>query len=312
MKFSLKTIRQTAAFTVATAMYLPNLVAAESGMTKFRNFTPAQIERMPQEQRSSEVPIAYIWAAQKGLSLGKELIFSRELNLLMYGGVGDYKKAVKDFQKDLNDPPTGELTVSQIHQLTKRSEMQIMGTPSILEKFESRKIGGFATVRGTMVILDEKIAWPINLHNVQCIQSLGTCSVRQVAIWTPNETSFSQTLTIFEDQSGTYEITKWEKDVIEARSDSSGCREESVTLNFKLQEFFFITRNGSKPCESLGVKIPPLQKPRIAQLIDGKDVISKEFNRMKEAAFKVTSSRFQRQVKDLIKDAETAAQSERK
>ncbi len=50
-----------------------------------------------------------------------------ELNALMYPGLHDFEGAVKLFQKDLGDEPTGILTVWQIHNLQKRAEMQKLG-----------------------------------------------------------------------------------------------------------------------------------------------------------------------------------------
>ena len=79
--------------------------------------TPEQIRQLSKEKLSSDVPMMYTMAAQRGLPLGSELMFRMELNQLMYPGLHDYNAAVKAFQTDLADKPTGVLTVWQIHQL---------------------------------------------------------------------------------------------------------------------------------------------------------------------------------------------------
>ena len=61
----------------------------ESPIEKYRNYTPKQIADMPQELRSSELPMIYIFAAQNGLSYRSETLFAMHLNMLMYPGVHD-------------------------------------------------------------------------------------------------------------------------------------------------------------------------------------------------------------------------------
>lgn len=87
------------------------IYADEAAITKYRNYSPAQIAEMPEKHRRSEVPMMYTMAAQRGLSHGSELLFGMELNQLMYPGLHDYDAAVKAFQVDLGDRPTGKLTV---------------------------------------------------------------------------------------------------------------------------------------------------------------------------------------------------------
>ena len=96
-------------------------VEDESGsdfVEKYRNYTPEQLNELPEETMSSEVPIMYAMAARRALALGEEgieLVLGMELNALMYPGLYDFEAGVKLFQKDLGDEPTGVLTVWQIH-----------------------------------------------------------------------------------------------------------------------------------------------------------------------------------------------------
>ena len=99
-------------------------LADNPGVAKYKNYTPEQLKLIPDGERQSSVPMMYIFAAQKGLALDAKFAIARDLNLLMYPGVGDYATAIKMFQKDIGDAETGVLTVSQIHTLGVRAEYQ--------------------------------------------------------------------------------------------------------------------------------------------------------------------------------------------
>jgi hypothetical protein len=275
--------------------------ADEKAVQKYRNYTPQQVAAMPEKVRSSEMPVIYIWAAQKGMGKGAELVFSMELNKLMYPGLADYRRAVMDFQRDLGDAPNGTLTVWQIHQLTKRSEMQALGSISFHNTYSSFKGSDYGKVQGTMMIHEDRIAWPINHHIVHCYRQQAYCEVEQIALSIPDDNSFAQSYGVMRLDPDQYDITKWEADTIEATTSSnSGCRQTTVTLNFKAKEFYFITRNGVKDCEVLGAQVPRLAKPRIAQIVDGAKIIRDEFANVQRAAFKVTSKSFQARVETLL------------
>lgn len=280
--------------------------ADEKAVQKYRNYTPQQVAAMPERVRSSEMPVMYIWAAQKGMAKGVDLVFGMELNKLMYPGLAEYRRAVMEFQRDLGDPPNGILTVWQIHQLTKRSEMQSLGSISFPNTYSSFKGGDYGKVQGTMMIHDDRIAWPINHHIVHCYRQRSVCEVEQIALLIPDDSSFSQSYGIMRMEPDYYDITKWEADTVEATTSSnSGCRQTTVTLNFKAKEFYFITRNGVKDCEVLGTQVPRLEKPRIAQIVDGSKIIRDEFSKIQQAAFKVTSKAFQSKVDTLFAQERT-------
>ena len=70
----------------------------------------------------------FIFATQRALANDSKLAFAADLNALMYPGITDYDAAVKAFQTDLGEKPTGILTVWEIHKLTERAETQRLGT----------------------------------------------------------------------------------------------------------------------------------------------------------------------------------------
>jgi hypothetical protein len=281
----------------------PFAQANETGVQRYRNYTPKQWRALPEKIKFSDVPIMYSFAAQKGLLKGSQFLLARELQELMYPGLSNYEKAVRQFQRDLGDKADGELTLWQISELTRRSEMQHLRDPGFPKSFHSGIYESFASVTGTMILLDEEIADPINRHQVKCYKSTELCETRVLSLVTPTDNSLRQVFTILEDAGPTYKITRWESDSIEAISTNpSACRVVSVALNFKTKEFYFITRNGSNDCEVLGEKFPRLAKPRIAQIVEGAKVINQKFSDLSRNAHEVTAKDFQARAKKWVEE----------
>lgn len=282
--------------------------ADEAAMTKYRNYTPKQVSDMPEKQRGSVMPMTYIFAAQRGLAVDSELLFGMQLNQLMYPGIHEYKSAVKAFQADLGDPQSGVLTVYQIHQLEYRSDMQKLAYVAFPDRGNSSKTAEYGAVEGALTILDDRIAWPINHHKIKCFKSENTCEVQQVMLVLPDEKSWAQQYQVMIDSTEYYNVTRWANDTIDAEypSKPDSCRTTSLSLNFKTKEFFFITKNAGGKCEILGQAIDKLSKPRISQVVEGKKIFDKEFERIKKTAYSFLASDFRKKVD------EAAAQASKK
>lgn len=282
---------------VVTAL-ATSVKADDTSMTKYRNYTPKQVSDMPDKQRQSVMPMAYIFAAQRGLAIDSELLFGMQLNQLMYPGIHDYKSAVRAFQADLGDSPTGILTVSQIHQLEYRADLQKLSRIFFPDSFSSWKSSDSASVEGTVTILDDRIAWPINHHKIKCFKSENSCEVQQVMLNLPNEKSWAQQYQVMIDNTEYYNITRWTDDTIDAEypSKPDSCRTVSLSLNFKAKEFFFITKNAGGNCEFLGTQIEKLAKPRISQVVKGEVIFNEEFERIRKAAYDALSGDFRKKV----------------
>ena len=276
-------------------------IADDDAVEKYRNYTPQQLAELPEKERSSSVPMMYSFAARNGLSKGADLLFAMQLNTLMYAGVSNYEGAVKSFQKDLGDKVTGILTVWQIHNLEKRSDFQKLSRISFPSDYSSRKTDSYATISGTMMIHDERIAWPVNHVQLKCYKADKYCVLNQLSLVFPKDDSWSQTYSVMQDSPQYYDITNWTDDIVDAvpSDPGSGCRVTGFNLNFKTKEFYQITRNGTGECETMGVTIPKLEKPRIAQIVDGEDIINKEFGDLRQKAFSFLSSTFREKVKKL-------------
>lgn len=276
-------------------------IADQKAVQKYRNYTPQQIKEIPEKVRSSEVPMIYTFAAQRGLSVGSDLLFGMELNRLMYPGIHDYKAAVKAFQTDIGDEPTGTLTVWQIHTLELRSEMQKLNRVLFSDQFFSMKTDDYARIEGTMIIVDENIASPVNHVTVKCFREQQYCQLDQIQISVPDDKSWSQNYHVMQDKTEYYTISRWGQDTIDAepKEVSDACRNTSASYNFKTKEFYFITRNAGGDCEVLGVKLEKLSKPRISQIVDGSEIIASEFAIVEKNAYDVLSSDFRKRVDKL-------------
>lgn len=229
--------------------------------------------------------------------------FGMQLNRLMYPGIHDYNAAIKSFQVDLGDEPTGILTVWQIHNLEQRSDMQSLRQVFFPDQFYSFKTDESASILGTMTLIDEKIAWPINHVKLHCYKIQKYCELDQINIDAPNDKSWSQHYQVVEQDTVIYDVTRWDQDSIDAEfagKNDDSCRTTSLNLNFKTKEFFLITRNAGGNCEILGVKLDKLPKPRIAQIVDGSNIIRQEFSKVEKAAYDSLSSDLRKKIDKLI------------
>ena len=189
--------------------------ADDNAVKKFRNFTPQQIQALPDKVKSSELPMMYSFAAQTGLASDAALLFSMQLNKLMYAAVGDYSAAVRAFQADIGDPPNGVLTVHQIYQLEYRANLQKLSPVAFPSDFISWISSDGAAVKGTLTMLDEKVAWPINHHNIVCFKMQKQCEVTQVMLDLPGDKSWAQRYQVMVDSTEYYNITRWTNDAID-------------------------------------------------------------------------------------------------
>lgn len=287
--------------------------ADEDAVAKYRNFLPQQLMDLPEEARSSDVPIMYIQAAGLAMSPFADLVFQAQLNTLMYSGIGDLDGAKKAFQSDLGADPTGNLTVWQIHQLEYRSERTKLGYVGFFSLGNrSALYDTFAIVQGTLTILDESIYYPINNVKIKCDKGRSICEYQQVALMIPDENDWSQTYSVVEVADEKYRITRWEGDQIDAIPvEATGCRINQLALNFSTKEFYEIARNNKENCDlTLGGALPPLEKPRVSQIVDGSDIISAEFQKVHDEVFSYMESGFQARVNKLREEANAKATAE--
>jgi len=238
-------------------------------------------------------------------------VFASMLNVLMYKGMGDYDAAVRAFQTDLGDEPTGKLTVGQIHQLSKRSEMQGTSPPSIPGFFSDILVDGYATLQGTIQMLDETAAFPVNQVKIRCVKHEGYCTLDEIDVQFPKETDWVLGFTVYWTDPLQYKITKWTDDVVEADYEAAAlatqCRNTKLQLNFKAKEYFVITTNAGEQCEVMGVKFDELKKPRISKIVDGEKLIQAEYAAFRKRQFEVLASEYRDQITSAAERAASAS-----
>jgi hypothetical protein len=274
--------------------------ADESALAKYRDYLPEQVIALPEDERRSSVPMNLIGAANLAVSPSGDLAIQANLNSLMYEGFGDYTGAKRAFQSDLGEEVTGFLTVGQIDALGYRASRLNMTWVSFFPfDFGGIMLGNWASTKGTLKIVDEKIAYPINHIEIDCSRDEGICEYRQIAMLLPDETSWAQSYHVGEIADEKYRIIRWEDQLIDAvPMTNTGCRTTQLSLNFKTQEFFEIARNNSdEDCETaLGVTFPRLEKPRVSQIVDGREIVDAEFKAINEEAFTYYSSAFRARI----------------
>jgi hypothetical protein len=226
---------------IAFLMMAGPVITDEAKMKKYRNYLPEQIWALPEKVRDSDVPMAYLMAAQGANTEVARIIYASMLNRLMYHGMSNYGAAVRAFQKDVGDAQTGKLTVWQIWQLQQKSEMQRVEPPLIPGFFSDIKSRGYAKLEGTLQMLDEKPAFPVNKVKIMCVQHEGSCTLDEIDVQFPTEKDWAAGFTIYWTDPTEYKITKWTGDVIEADYEASGalakpCRNTKLQLNFKAKE----------------------------------------------------------------------------
>jgi len=283
--------------------------ADEDAVAKYRDYLPEQLLALSEDERQSSVPMMFSGAANLATSPAGDLAMQANLNWLMYDGFADYDGAKRAFQADLGEEPTGALTVWQIHSLGYRASRVNMTSVSFFPfDFGGTMIQNWAFVKGTLEIIDEKIAYPINHVDIECSRNEGTCEYRQIALTLPDENSWVQSYHIGEIADDTYRITRWEGQLIDAVPlNNSACRTTQLSLNFETKEFFEIARNNmAGDCETmLGVTLPRLEKPRVSRIVDGREIISAEFKAISEETFTFFSSSFRSRVEALIAETES-------
>ena len=281
--------------------------ADDDAMLKYKDFTPQELAALSKKERHSSVPMSYSSAAGAGLSKGSALLFTMQLNTLMYPAIDNYQLAIKQYQRDLGDKDTGILTVSQISKLEKRSEFQKLSRVFFPNQYSSYKVKNSASVRGAMMVHDERIAYPVNHTKLTCYKPDNYCELDQLYLSFPKMDSWGANYHVMEAGTEYFDITFWDENTIDAvpSDPGSGCRKTSFNLNFKTKEFYQITRNGDKECEINGTTFPKLEKPRIAQIVDGEKIINTEFSDLKKIAFEMLSADFQNKITKLIESKQS-------
>ena len=167
--------------------------------------------------------------------------------------------AVKEVQRKFNEKADGLLTFSQYQKL--QTIANIYKTPKdvyVGGNFMVRKFGETAFVTGTLEIVDEEIANPINYHSMLLNKKSMICRDSNFHVG-----ENSSGVAIYLDETN-YEIISWEDDEVVCKKDYT-CRSEKLIINFKSKSVDLITTNREDDeCKDL----PKLKSARVSRIID--------------------------------------------
>jgi hypothetical protein len=263
---------------------------------KYRDYTPQQIAELPEAVRLNEVPIRYIFAAQGYEDpAGFELVHSMKLQALMYPAAVSFKQAVIEFQRDLEEPPTGTLTVSQIAELTYRNGIVKLGRAELPNTVRAVTIyDQYATAQGTWAGVDEALPWPINQVQIECDQQLASCEESTTSVVVPGHESWEMNYLIL-TSTDRYDVTRWRNQQIDATR-LLNCRHIDLTIRRDGE----VTRAPGEPAsiaENCAANLIPgdtaAELPDAVRLIDGGDVIRNQYRALRRLALSLMSSAFQ-------------------
>ena len=278
--------------------------ADEDAVAKYRDYLPGRLLALSEDERRSSVPMMFSGAANLAASPAGDLVMQANLNSLMYDGFADYDGAKRAFQADLGEEPTGTLTVRQIYLLGYRaSRVELTSVSFFPFDFGGTMTENWASVKGTVEIIDDKIAYPINHVEIECSRNEGKCDYRQIALTLPDKNSWVQSYHVGEIADEIYRITRWEGQLIDAVPlNNSACRTNQLSFNFDTQEFFEVARNNTLgECETmLGSTLPRLEKPRLSRIVDGREIVSAEFEAINEETLTFLSSSFRSRVEEIV------------
>ena len=290
----------------------------DENFKKYKDFMPEQITALSKEARD-KIPMNILWAADLSLLPDRgSLAISMRLNQLMYSGLGNLSAAINAFQADLGEKVTGKLTVGQLVELTDRArslEVNIPYLDTTLFASDSKIINmGYASVSGSLEIIGEKIANPINRTNIQCSKAEGKCRLERVSLNIPERNSFWTAVLILGPSSEEkFPIVSWSETNIETGiSDNSACRVRSLSLNFTTKEYFYITKNGHNYDQQFCKDMPRLDGPRVARVVDGREMYNREKNKISDKQFEVMSSSFKAESEKLFNLAKNAERGKQK
>jgi hypothetical protein len=268
----------------------------DAAYEKYKNYLPSELMKLPKKAFSEEVPPVLASAATLAvLADTTDLIPRRNLNALMYPGLNDFKNAVIQFQTDINEKATGTLTVGQLVELSHRAKLQEVTIPDLSAQLSDNNLGQAAFISGALELIGAPISNPINKTDIQCFKQTKHCEFSQISVTLPNISESGNTAaSITSYPTEHFPVISWSDNNIETGpSDANACRLRSLSLNFETNEYFYITKNGSRKegCDLL----PKLDGPRIARIVDGDDVLRQQRRQLSLRKMEVLSSSFQQE-----------------
>lgn len=206
----------------------------------------------------------------------------------------EFIEAIKKFQILINKPATGELLFGEFSLLAKNSQLNKFqkiypsgtGDPLIYRN------NGYVSVEGTWTIQGDKIVYPINKAKIVCILQTKVCEEIGAEIWNFNTSSDNSSMLALNSVS--YDIKKWDTHEVVAES-LHECRINVLTINTSSKEIFQMTRNTTnEKCSVAGFDVPKLEKPKIAQLVNGYKIAEDYYKLRQEDRLKTLNPEYRK------------------
>jgi hypothetical protein len=195
------------------------------------------------------------------------------------------KAAIRDFQKDIGENPTGILTMGQWETLTDRHSDLTYDMVRPMSVTPSVSISGeVADAEGTWSF--EGNAVPIQMSKIQCFYSTGHCfEAMASANYEPVEI-FGDSTPQLEAQLVLWTIDKWTPTEVQA-SYSASCASYTLTIDIDMDSAIQVRRG--KGCPGIA------DEPQILKLVSGFDAWREYRDKLNEEKGELTSQKFRDQ-----------------
>ncbi len=183
-----------------------------------------------------------------------------------------YKESVKEFQGKLKELQTGILTMGQFDKAEKYAKALNQEAIYPGDDLMVTDLDNTVRVQGTLTIVGEKIAWPINLVKGEARKS--TMSYDEVFTYLNGNSIYSDT--------DSYQIIQWgDEEIIAVKQFSE--RNLKILINRKTQSVSYITTDRSTEVKP-GAPLDKLRTPRVSVLTRGFDAARDHYQNEKAKA----------------------------
>lgn len=203
----------------------------------------------------------------------------------------ELKKAIKNFQKDMDKPATGELTVAQLYQLIGRYQQAfpggIHGREIYPEKLKVQITNNIVAAQGTWLALNREQQYTsIESSEIRCNRRDNRC-VEAMAMIVDGSTQMAgyDRLTV---GSMVWEITSWDSGEIVAENTLNPCVSYSLFIEPETKKVYLQYRyKGAQNCSHAEG-----EAPTINQLVDGPTFAKKYYNQKERRQDNVYNPRY--------------------
>lgn len=182
-----------------------------------------------------------------------------------------FVNSVKEVQRKFGEKVDGVITFSQYKRIVDISNQYCNSKKAFIpEDFKVVELGsGMVHAVGTLEIVGDKIAFPVNLHQMWANKDTMQCSDFSYSLVESNMMGESYYSVDLNRQN--YDIISWSTEEIVCKQDY-GERSEKVIIGLKSKAVTYIVTNREGAVSNL---LGKLDVPRISRLVSGRSVVEK-------------------------------------